>query len=455
MSAPKAWPLPRSMKVLGALFLALSAATPASSVFVIVPDVLAEAGSGALIAMGIAALIAVCVGHLYAELGSAFPTAGGEYVMIGNTLGPLPGFLVLGLNLANSILGAAVLALGVATYLGLAETAQTPVALAVVWGATLLGLLNIRTNALVTGLFVGVEIIALVVLAALGFGHPHRDLAGLFLHPMAPSAHGGLVAAGAVSIGTAVAAAIFAFDGYGSAVYFGEEMREAPRRIGRAILWALAITVVAEVIPLTAILTGTRDLGALLGSDSPITAFVTEAGGPAVARVLGLAVALAIINAVIAMVLLTARQLWRAGRDRTWPAPVSEALGRVHPRLQSPWVATLAAGVLISSLCFLGLKTLIMVTGTGTAVIYAWLCVAVIRGRATRSTAHGHHRTPLVPWVPLLVLAALAAVLVTAALDVSGGLPGLAMMGGVCLAFGLYWSLWLRGRGWSAARGSD
>ena len=38
-------PLQRSMALLGALFLTLSASTPASSIFVIVPDVLTQAGS--------------------------------------------------------------------------------------------------------------------------------------------------------------------------------------------------------------------------------------------------------------------------------------------------------------------------------------------------------------------------------------------------------------------------
>ena len=89
-------PLIRSMKLLGALFLTLSAATPASSVFVIVPDVLSQAGTGALLSMAAAALIAVCVAQVYAELGSAFPFAGGEYAMVGRTLGPSAGFVCLG-----------------------------------------------------------------------------------------------------------------------------------------------------------------------------------------------------------------------------------------------------------------------------------------------------------------------------------------------------------------------
>src|ERR1700761_5564112 len=96
-------PLTRSMGLLGVLFLVLSGETPASSVFTIVPNVLSQAGSGALISMAVALLIAACMAGIYGELGSAFPLAGGEYAIVGRTLGPLPGFMVMGLNLTNSL----------------------------------------------------------------------------------------------------------------------------------------------------------------------------------------------------------------------------------------------------------------------------------------------------------------------------------------------------------------
>ena len=85
---------------------------------------------------------------------------------------------MLGLNLVNSLLATAVLALGVSEYLGAVIPGLQPIptALVTVWGATLLGVLNIRTNALVTGAFVAVEIAALALLAVLGFLHPARGL---------------------------------------------------------------------------------------------------------------------------------------------------------------------------------------------------------------------------------------------------------------------------------------
>ena len=74
------------MRIVGTLLLTLSSVTPASSVFVIVPGVIQEAGTGALLSMIVAALLSFPIAFVYAELASAFPIAGGEYCMLGRTL---------------------------------------------------------------------------------------------------------------------------------------------------------------------------------------------------------------------------------------------------------------------------------------------------------------------------------------------------------------------------------
>ena len=443
------------MKLLGVLFLTLSAETPASSVFVIIPDVISQAGTGALIAMVGAGLIAVCMAQIYAELASAFPISGGEYCMVGRTLGPLSGFVVLGLNLVNSLLGVAVLSLGVSDYLGalIPRLAPIPTALIVVLGSTLLGVLNIRANAVVTGAFLLVELLALAVLMWLGLQHPARSVLELLTHPQVLIG-GGLSPTSLAAVGLAVTAAIFAYDGYGGAVYFAEEMQAAPRRIGRAILLALLITGLAELGPLTAVLTGASDLKGLLGWPNPFMEFIEGAGGRALALAVGLSVALAIVNAVIAAVLVSARQLYCTGRDETWAGPINAMLTLVHPRFGSPWAATLLTGAITGALCFIPLKLLIIATGACVAAVYAFLCAAAMAGRATDSTGHGLFRMPGFPAAPILALLALAAVFWAAWLDPAEGRPGLIAtlgVGGVC---GCYYILVLRRRGWRL-RGPD
>jgi amino acid transporter len=441
------------MKVMGVLFLTLSAATPASSIFVIVPDVVSQAGTGALISMLLAAAIALCVGQVYAELSSAFPLAGGEYAIVGRVMGPLVGFVVLALNLANCLLATAVLALGVSDYLGVVAPGlrALPVAVTVVAGATVLGVLNIRTNALVTGAFVAVELLALAVLTALGLLHPARGLGEVLAHPVVLSG-GALHPASTAAVGLAVAVAIFAYDGYGSAVYFGEEMQGAPRRIGRAILWALGITIAAEVIPLMAVMTGAPDLKAFLGAKAVFSDFVATAGGPVLSRLMGVGIALAIVNAVIAMVLLSARQLYATGRDGIWPGPLNGALTTLHPRFRSPWAATLAAGGAAAALCLIDLKLLLIVTGTGVAAIYAILCVALMVGRRTGRTAGAPYKAPFGPLLSGVSVIALIGVLYADWLDPEEGRPGLIAALATGLGGGLYYLLAVRRKAGFALR---
>ena len=104
-------------------------------------------------------------------------------------------------------------------------------------------------------------------------------------------------------IGLAVSVAVFAYNGYGNAVYFAEETLDAPRNIARVILWALVITVFAETVPVTAMLLGASDLKALFGSSNMLGDFITERGGSTLGKVISLGIASAIFNASIACIL--------------------------------------------------------------------------------------------------------------------------------------------------------
>src|SRR5580704_13784940 len=108
----------RSMHRLGNLLITVSAITPAASVFIMGSDVIKQAGTGAVICFAAAAVLGLLTAFVYAELSSAFPLTGGEYSMIGHTLGPSFGFMALGLNVFGGALGQAVTALGLAEYLG-------------------------------------------------------------------------------------------------------------------------------------------------------------------------------------------------------------------------------------------------------------------------------------------------------------------------------------------------
>ena len=447
---PTPHPLPRCLGMLGILFLTLSATTPASSVFIIVPGMLQSAGTGALWAFLLAGLVCVATAFVYAELSSAFPIAGGEYVMVARTLGPLPGFIVLGINIFNNIIFPPVVGLGVSAVLAtvIPGLPQIPTAIVVVTASTLCGLLNIRVNALVTGIFLAIEVAALIVLIGLGLADPVRSVLPMLTHPVMPAA-AALVPATASSIGLATTVAIFALNGYGMAVYFGEEMHDAHAKIARVILTSFGLSLFLELVPLVAVLIGAPDIMGLLAAEDPFGQFIAMRGGTLLSQMIAIGVVIAIVNAAIVTVLASARFFWCTGRDRVWSYRLDAFIGAIHPKWQSPWVATLIIGAIGVACCFISLKFLLILNGGGLIVTYAAISLAAIAGRRNGATAHGIYRMPLFPVAPVFTLLALVYVVYATWLDPEEGRPGvIATLAQMALAAGYYWFVLKRRGEW-------
>jgi amino acid transporter len=306
-----------------------------------------------------------------------------------------------------------------------------------VTACTLMSVLNIRINALVTGAFLAVELLALGAVAAIGLTHPHRSLAAAVLHPVMLGGHGGFAPVGLALAGASTAGAIYAFNGYGSAVFFGEELHDAPKRIAGVIILSLLIAIVTELPPLLGVLIGAPDLHVLLSAADPIPAFVAAVAGVVPAKLISLGVALAIFNTMIAIALSAGRQLYSTGRDGLWPRAANRALAAIHPRFGSPWIASLIMGAAALAGCFIDPKVLVLILGNGSVAIYAALCLATLVGRRSGATRHGVYRMPLFPVAPVLALAALAAV-VWFDLNDAAGLQGLAATAATAGASALY-----------------
>ncbi len=443
--------LVRSLGVMGVLFLTLSVATPASSVFVIVPGMLQVAGTGAVWATLIAGLVCVATAFVYAELSSTWPVAGGEYVAVAHTLGPMAGFAMLGVNVFNNLLFPPVAGLGVSAVLGalVPGLPQTPVAIAVVAGSTLVAILQIRVNAWLTGAFLLVEMLAIAAVVWFGFADAARPIGDLFLHPVMPQG-ASLVPASAASIGLATSIAIFALNGYGAAVYFGEEMLDAPRRIARAIMASLALTLLFEGVSIVAVLVGAPDLHATLTADDPFGLLVALRSGTKMAEWISVGVVVAIVNAVIACILACARFFYGTARDGSWGRPLDRWMAQVHPKFGSPWVGTLLVGGFGVVACFLPLQLLLVLSGTGLVAIYAGICVAAIVGRHTGKTGHAPYQMPLYPLAPVVTLLALGYVCWTSWLDLEEGRPGLIMTAAqILLSIAYYWFVLRRRGAWN------
>ncbi|KUM69429.1 APC family permease [Streptomyces sp. ISL-22] len=429
--------LKRSIGVVGGTLLTISCVTPASTLFVVVPDLFGSLGTATALTIAIGSLLCIAVAFCYSELGTLIPSAGGEYAMVSTLAGRLAGWLVFVLSLLVVMVVPPVIAMGTADYLApIADLDPSMTAAGVMLLATLAGLLDLRANAWITGVFLVLEVVAAAVVAVLGFAHAERGPDSLLSMRVA-GADGGTDTVTAILIVSGLAIALFVTQGFSTAVYLSEEMENPRRNVARTVLATLGISAAIILVPVVAITLGASDIEALTGGD--LSTMVTAWSNSAVGTFVSLCVALAIINAGIVMVIQNSRVLFASARDKAWPEPVNHVLAKLG-RFGSPWVATLAVGVPGAALCFVDLDTLYGVTGVSVTGMYLLVAIAAL---LARRGAHQHTpawRMPLWPAMPVLLIVVLVYIL---SQQETGHLL---WTGGITAVATLYWALYLRPR---------
>ena len=454
LSVPGTGRLRRELSAFGVLLLTLSCLSPVLSIYGAGSDVLKHAGTGSailfVIGMGFAAIWAM----VYAELGSAYPYAGGDYVGVGSVLGPWAGFLSLVIWAAITPPMAAFEAQVMAQYT--AELFPAWPAMTVTYGslilATLVALLAVRTSALVTGVFLALEMIAVIVLTVVGALHPARSLTEATLHPVIAGMGGGLVPTSLAALALGAVSAAFATAGGSQAIAFGEELGDPHRRMGRVVMWAAMIGAAATALPVIAVALGARDLNALLASPAPFASFVGSIGGPWAARALSAMVVLAVFNALIAQIMFTARLFFSIGRDDIFHPALNRLLASVDGRSGAPRAATLFVAAITGACCLIDSHALLVFAAGTTAPILALVSLAVIVGRRKGLTGRsGYWRSWLFPLAPVLGLVISAIFLVTDLLDPDAGRPGVLILIIMMAAGAIWYAFVLRRRpgGWA------
>ncbi|WP_406528773.1 APC family permease [Streptomyces sp. I8-5] len=439
--APATGPTPQKLKrsigVVGGTLLTLSCVTPASTLFVVVPDLFSSLGTYTALTIAIGSLLCIAVAFCYSELGTLIPSAGGEYAMVSTMAGRLAGWLVFVLSLLVVMIVPPVIAMGTADYL--APIVHIPASVAgagVMVLATLAGLLDLRANAWITGIFLVLEVIAAAVVAVLGFAHSERGASAL-VHGTVASSGGGSSTVTAMMVVSGLAIALFITQGFSTAVYLSEELENPRRNVARTVLATLAISTAVILVPVIAITLGAPDLAALTSGD--LNTMVAAWSNSAVGTFVSLCVALAIINAGIVMVIQNSRVLFASARDKAWPGPVNNALSRLG-RFGSPWVATLVVGVPGAALCFVNLDTLYGVTGVSVTAMYLLVAVAALLCRRGAHREAPAWRMPLWPAISVLLIAVLAYILTQQETEY------LLWTGGITAVATLYWAFYLRPR---------
>lgn len=434
--------LKRTLGLVGNVALTVAAITPASSILAIGGVALVGAGTGVVWAYLIAAVVAFCMALTFAELGSMYPTTGGGYPIVSRVLGRMVGLVDMFNLMSLAVFIPAAIALAFGTYLQTLLPGVNPnlASCVVVVVATGLAMLSISNNAWITKTLVALELALLAGLVVLGLSSV-RQPAGVLLDPVSVSESGTATAVGFAVILSTVTTGLFSYNGYHAAINFSEETQGEARQTGRAVMVAVLVAVLFQILPLTAIILAAPDLGGFFGAASPFT-YVTESViGPAGNTIITVGILVAVFAAVQAIILVSARVVYCTGRDVAWPAPISDAFTKVSARYSSPWVGALVVGLPAAVLTlFAGAVEAVTFAGVAVAFNYALVAACAIVSRIRHP---GHVRPWRMPLWPLPPTVALVGVLVAISQQEAANLL---VVTGISVAAVVYYALYLRPR---------
>jgi amino acid transporter len=443
--------LRRELSVLAVLMLTLSCLSPVYSIDGTGSDVLQHAGTGAALLFLVALVAALIWALVYSELAAAYPYAGGDYVGVGTILGPWGGFASLTVWMVTGAPLMAASARFNAVYLAevFPELPLGPTTYAIVLAGVLLALPKVRTSAIITGIFLAIEMLGVIALIATGLWHPARDLAQVLREPLIVDGAGNLVqvSMGALALGSI--GAVYATLGGNQAIVFGEELHDPHKKMGRVILMAATIGALATALPVICVVLGAHDLPMVLKSSAPFSAYFTAKIGPVASRAMSGCVALAIFNSIVASNMFYARIAFSVGRDEILPKRVSSWLGTIHSGTGVPHNATIAIGLATAACCSFSTHALVIFgagLSTFTLGLVSW---AVFVGRLKGLTGrHGYWRSPLFPLVPLMGIALTIVFLAAGLQDEDVGRPSVLLLA-FCVGLALLWYRFaLKPRGW-------
>lgn len=304
-----------------------------AGIFAALAPAAAAAGSGLLIGLAVAAVVAYCNATSSARLAARYPQSGGTYVYGRERLGEFWGYTAGWGFIVGKTASCAAMALTVGMYVW-PQWAHA-VAVAAVVALTAVNYAGIQKSALLTRVIVACVLAVLAAVVVIIAGSGAADPARLGI--------GDDVGAGGVL--QAAGLLFFAFAGYARIATLGEEVRDPARTIPRAIPVALGIALVIYAVVAVAVLSVLGGSG-LASAPAPLADAVTAAGAPQWQPVVRAGAAVAALGSLLALILGVSRTTLAMARDHHLP----HWLAAVHPRFAVPHRAEVVVGIAVAVL---------------------------------------------------------------------------------------------------------
>lgn len=382
-------------------FFVLTGSMIGSGVFLVASDIGKVLSSPwlALSVWVIAGIISLAGALIFAELGTMYPDAGGQYVFLKKAFNPLLAFL-FGWTVVLVIQTGSIAAVAVAFSIFLSQLVfLSPLAVKIfasfaVIVLTLLNSFGIKRGSQVLDAITSLKILAMLIFAASVFFVPIHETSILVSSrsldmPWTFSA-----------FGVALIAAFWAYDGWNGLTYVSGEIVDPKKNIPWAsFLGMTAVTTLYFLINYSYM----RVLSAegISGSQFVAADVARSMGGELAVKGMTFLVILSVIGCLNALILSGARVIYAMAHDKVLP----QFLGKVNPKTHSPnWALTIQmlwTCLLIWSGSYDQLFTYVVFAAF---IFYGLTAYGVMKLRRTQPNVDRPYKTPLYPYLPIAYL---------------------------------------------------
>jgi amino acid transporter len=406
--------LKRTLKFFSMFAISFSVISVTTGIFTNFAFATSEFGAASIWLWPVAALGALVLSFVLAELASRIPLAGYSYQWGGRLVGPGYGWFV-GFNLLCAFTlasgGETLLLLSptIGTVLGLNVGNKTLMIIVSVIVLVLAGLVNVvgvkltarLNNISVITEILGTLVLGILILIAFLLKSPAPHGASFIfthgpLHGQAPW----YAACLALLMGG------FTLGGFEASADLGEEAVGAQRSVARAIIGAVAISGIVGMITLVCFGIGIPNLSAIASSPTPIADMAKFWFGSAFSRVFLVTVAYSVFALMVVQVAAIGRLIFSLSRDNMFPA--SKMFGRVDGNTKTPVPALVLTTILyIVVMVFAAVEGNAYVYLIGATPIFAGVVYILIVGAyaARRNIIPKSRAFDLGRWaVPLIVI---------------------------------------------------
>ncbi|MEU9125721.1 amino acid permease [Streptomyces sp. NPDC048506] len=364
-----------------------------------------KAGPAVLVSFLIAGIASAAAAFSYAEFAGLIPKAGSAYTYGYAVLGEVAGWFIGWDLLLEYTAIVAVVAIGISGYFGfllgevgldlpawmLGAPGTGPGHRVDLFAAVLCLLiaylltLGIKNAARFETIVVGLKVLVVVVVIAVGFFHINTDN----YHPFFPFGVSGAF--------TGAATVFFAVFGYDAMSTAAEESKDAQRHMPKAIMYSLAISMVLYVLACL-VLTGMQDYKSI-DPESGFSSAFKSVGLTGLADVIAVGAIIGILTVMFTFMLGVTRVWFSMSRDGLLPKWFAKTSPTHHVPTRVTWIVGVASAVIAG---FLPIGEAAELTNIGILLAFVVVCVAVIVLRYKRPDLPRSFRCPGMPVVPAI-----------------------------------------------------